>query len=100
MVTGRAAREDGSYYYDPATGVMVTGWFAAADQTYYADAQGHIVTGVYEINKQPYYFNETGALVRNGEVEIEGVLYTTSPEGVLVQVEAAMAGEEAPISAE
>ncbi len=100
MVTGMAAREDGSYYYDPATGAMVTGWFAAADQTYYADAQGHVVTGVYEINKQPYYFNEKGALVRNGEVEIEGALYTTTPEGVLVQVEAAMAGEEMPVSAE
>lgn len=101
MVTGMAAREDGTYYYDPATGAMVTGWFAAADQTYYADAQGHVVTGVYEINKQPYYFNETGALVRNGQMEIEGVAYTTTPEGVLVQVEAAMAGgEETPASAE
>lgn len=99
MVTGMTAREDGSYYYDPATGAMVTGWFAAADQTYYADPQGHIVTGVYEINKQPYYFNETGALVRNAEVEIEGVLYTTTPEGVMVQVEEAAAEEEVPASA-
>ena len=58
------------------------------------------MTGVYEINKQPYYFNETGALVRNGAVEIEGVAYNTTPEGVLVQVEAAMAGgEEAPAAA-
>lgn len=93
-VTGMVAREDGSYYYDPATGAKVTGWFAAADQTYYADPQGHIVTGVYEIDKQLYYFDAAGALVRNGNLELEGVAYTTTPEGVLVQVEAAMAGGE------
>lgn len=93
-VTGRVAREDGSYYYDPATGAKVTGWFAADNQTYYADPQGHIVTGVYEIDKQLYYFDATGALVRNGSLELEGAPYTTTPEGVLVQVEAAMAGGE------
>lgn len=91
-MSGMIPREDGSYYYDPATGQMVTGWFAAGNETYYADELGHIVTGVYEINKQPYYFTETGTLLRNGEVELEGVAYTTTPEGVLVQVEAAMAG--------
>ena len=93
MQTGIVAREDGSYYYDPATGQMVTGWFATADQTYYADDLGHIVTGAYEINKQPYYFTETGALPRNGTVEVAGVMYNTTAEGVMVQVEAAMAGD-------
>ena len=52
------------------------------------------MTGVYEIEKQPYYFDAAGALVRSGEVELEGTLYTTTQEGILVQVEAAMAGEE------
>lgn len=93
-MTGMVAREDGSYYYDPATGAMLTGWFDADNKTYYADPQGHIVTGVYEIEKQPYYFDAAGALVRSGEVELEGTLYTTTQEGILVQVEAAMAGEE------
>lgn len=93
MMTGMVAREDGTYYYDPATGQMVTGWFAAADKTYYADAQGHVVIGVYEIAKQSYYFDATGALLRNGAIEIEGISYTTTPEGVMVQVEAAMAGD-------
>lgn len=94
-VTGRVAREDGSYYYDPATGMMVTGWFDAENKTYYADSNGHIVTGVYEINKQPYYFDETGALVRNQAVELNGISYNATPEGILVKVEAAAAGEEA-----
>lgn len=91
MVTGMVAKADGSYYYDPATGQMINGWFAAGDQTYYADQAGHIVTGAYTIDKQMYYFNETGALVRNQEIEIEGVLYNTTEEGIMVKVEAAMA---------
>ncbi len=95
MVTGMVAKEDGSYYYDPATGQMLSGWFVSGDQTYYADEAGHVVTGAYPINKQTYYFNETGALVRSQQVEVEGVLYNTTEEGVMVQVEAASAGEEA-----
>ena len=95
MMTGMVAKADGSYYYDPATGQMITGWFAAGDQTYYADQAGHVVTGAYTIDKQPYYFNETGALVRSQQIEGDGVLYNTTEEGVMVEVEAAMAGEEA-----
>lgn len=83
---GRISLEDGTYYYDPATGAKVIGWFAADNQTYFADPQGRIVTGVYEIDKQPYYFDETGALVRNGALEINGVSYTTTPDGVLAEV--------------
>lgn len=93
-MTGMLSREEGCYYYDPSTGQMVVGWFAAENETYYADELGHIVTGVYEINKQPYYFTETGTLLRNGTIEVEGVTYNTTPEGVMVQVEAAMAGGE------
>lgn len=93
-MTGMLTREDGSYYYDPATGQMVTGWFAAGNETYFADGTGHIVTGVYEINKKPYYFTETGTLLRNGTIEVKGITYNTTPEGVMVQVEAAMAGGE------
>ena len=93
MVTGMTAREDGTYYYDAITGQMLTGWLNLEAGTYYADEAGHIVTGVYTIAGQPYYFDATGILVRNQAVELEGVSYTTTPEGVLVKVEAAMAGE-------
>lgn len=84
--TGMVPREDGSYYYDPATGQMVHGWFTAGDTTYYADQAGHIVTGVYTIDQQTYYFDGTGALVRNQPVVLEGISYITSPEGILTQV--------------
>lgn len=93
MVTGMTAREDGTYYYDVATGQMLTGWISLGDKTYYADEAGHIVTGAYTIQKQPYYFDETGVLVRNQAVSLNGISYQTTPEGVLVEVEAAMAGE-------
>lgn len=91
--TGWAKLENGVFYYDPANGAKVKGWFDAAGKTYYADGNGCIVTGVYEINKQPYYFDETGALVRNQAVELNGAAYNTTPEGILVAVEAAMADE-------
>lgn len=93
-ITGMAAREDGTYYYDPATGQMVHGFFDDAAKTYYADEAGHIVTGVYSIQNQQYYFDETGALVRNQPVTIEGVPYNTTPEGILVLVETVPAETE------
>ena len=96
MMTGMVSREDGSYYYDTATGQMVTGWITLGEQTYYANEAGHIVTGVYTIAKQPYYFGADGVLVRNQAVELEGVSYITTPEGILTKVEAALAGEGQP----
>ena len=94
-MTGMVAREDGSYYYDPASGQMVTGWFNVADKTCYADTAGHVVTGAYEIEKQLYFFDAEGALIRNQVVELDGVAYNASPEGVLTPV-AAPAAEETP----
>ncbi|MCM1133989.1 MAG: hypothetical protein NC400_00290, partial [Clostridium sp.] len=88
-LTGMIAREDGSYYYDPASGQMVTGWFETAGKTCYADAAGHVVTGLYEIEKQLYFFDAEGALVRNQTLELEGISYNATPEGVLTPVEPA-----------
>lgn len=92
MMTGMTAREDGTFYYDTATGQMLFGFITLEDKTYYADEAGHIVTGVYTIRKQPYYFDETGVLMRNFEVILDGISYTTTPEGILVQNEEAQAG--------
>lgn len=92
MMTGMTAREDGTFYYDPATGQMLRGFITLEDKTYYAEEAGHIVTGVYTIQKQPYYFDETGVLMRNYEVTLDGIHYTTTPEGILVQNEEAQAG--------
>lgn len=85
-ITGMTAREDGTYYYDPATGQMLHGFIEAGGKTYYADEAGHIVTGAASIQNQLYYFDETGALVRNQPVTLEGVLYQATAEGILVQV--------------
>lgn len=93
--TGRIAREDGSYYYDPATGQLVHGWFTEGDMTCYADQAGHIVTGVYTIDKQTYYFDASGALVRNQALVLDGVNYVTSPEGILTEVIEEAPAEEA-----
>lgn len=94
---GWVSLENGTFYYDPATGQMVTGWFTAGEQTYYADEAGHIVTGAYTVDKQLYYFNETGALVRNQQIEAEGILYNTTAEGVMVEVQAPVEEEAAAV---
>jgi len=92
-MSGMVAMPDGSYYYDPASGQMVRGWFETAGRTCYADGAGHVVTGLYEIEKQLYYFDETGALVRNQALELNGVAYQASPEGVLGEIPAPAAAE-------
>ncbi len=85
-MSGMIAAADGSYYYDPASGQMVRGWFETAGKTCFADAAGHVVTGLYEIEKQLYFFDETGALIRNQTLELNGKTYTSSPEGILTEV--------------
>lgn len=98
-MAGMVPREDGSsYYYDPATGRMVTGWFETEGKTCYADEAGHVVTGIYEVDGQPRYFDETGAMARNQVLELNGVTYNASAEGILAQVveEAPAPAPEAP----
>ncbi len=85
-MSGMIVAADGSYYYDPASGQMVRGWFETAGKTCFADAAGHVVTGLYEIEKQLYFFDETGALIRNQTLELNGKTYTSSPEGILTEV--------------
>lgn len=85
--SGMIAREDGSsYYYDPATGQMVSGWFNIADKTYYADELGHIVTGIYPVAKQNYYFDEKGVLIRNQVLDLNGVQYQADENGILTEI--------------
>ena len=116
---GWVSLENGTFYYDPATGAKVKGFFDDAKGRHYlAPDDGHMVTGPVTVDKQDYFFNAegvmavgvvdrgdgifyydpaTGALVRNGTLEIDGAAYTTTPDGVLVKVEApAPEGEAAP----
>lgn len=86
-VTGMTAREDGTYYYDTATGQLLYGFITLSDKTYYADEAGHIVTGVYTIDNQPYYFDASGVLIRNQQVVIEGISYNTTADGILIPAE-------------
>lgn len=92
--TGRITLENGVFYYDPATGQMMTGWIQAGDKTYYADEAGHIVTGAYTVQEQNYYFDETGALLRNQPVVLEGVDYVTTSEGILTEAVQELPAEE------
>lgn len=84
--TGFVMLETGTSYYDAATGQKLKGWIHLGEQTYFADEAGHIVTGVYTIENQPRYFGTDGVLVKNQEVELDGVSYITTSEGTLTPV--------------
>lgn len=94
-VTGMTAREDGTYYYDTATGQLMYGFITLSDKTYYADETGHIVTGVYTINNQPYYFDASGILIKNQQVVLDGISYNTTSDGILMPAEEAVQEEGA-----
>ncbi len=76
------------YFFDNASGVMMTGWFETAGKTCFADGEGHVVTGLCEIENRLYYFDENRALVRDQVLELNGIAYQASPEGVLSEVPA------------
>lgn len=84
MFKGLNIGTEKSYYYDPATGMMVHGWFDYNGQTYYADSKdGHILVGEVTIQKKTYYFTETGALLRNAEITLKGKKFIAGEDGVL-----------------
>ena len=75
---------DVTFYNDPLTGALQTGWFVAADgNTYYAEGTGAVAKGVYVIKDVIYYFNEKGALVRNGSLTVDGLKFITNADGIV-----------------
>lgn len=79
---GIRALPEGAWYYDPATGEMLTGWINAGEQTYYATAEGNLVVGMVTIDKKDYYFDANGVLLRNQVAEIDGIPYVLDEQGV------------------
>lgn len=109
---------DKKYYYAPDTGAMVHGWIEDESGRYFmATKDGHMLVSDVTIEGQDYYFADNGvmqtglvtkpdgqqyyygadgALVRNGEVIVDGALYTTNKHGAasLVPVETAAETEQ------
>ena len=76
---------DASFYCDPITGALQTGWIIAADgNTYYADQTGVLAKGVYILKDVIYYFDSKGALVRNGSFTLDGMKFVTTADGIVI----------------
>lgn len=70
------------YYFDPATGILKTGFFDIDDKTYYFDENGVISTGWKNLGNKTYYFGADGAML-TGWHKISDKTYYFSEEGVM-----------------
>ncbi|MCI6432013.1 MAG: L,D-transpeptidase family protein [Oliverpabstia sp.] len=73
------------YYMDPATNVMMTGFFTAEDgKTYYCDGSGAMKTGWLKLSGQWYYFSGSGAM-QEGWLNLGGSWYYLTPESGIMK---------------
>ena len=107
--TGWVTLENGTFFYDPATGAKVRGFYDDAAGRHYLSADdGHLVTGAATIEKKNYFFSPegvmmtgivetetgscyynpaTGELVKNQDLNLNGALFHADKTGLLTAVE-------------
>ena len=63
-LSGIRKTSDGlSYYFDPTTGEMTTGWIHyGVNDYYFSPKTGRMLTGWQTIDKKKYYFSKDGAM--------------------------------------
>ena len=72
-----------SYYFDPETGYMTTGWRRISGKKYYfSTGNGSMATGLKTIDGKKYYFKTDGSMAVSTTVTVSGVTYTISSTGV------------------
>ena len=72
-----------SYYFDPETGYMTTGWRSISGKKYYfSTSNGSMATGLKTIDGKKYYFKTDGSMAVSTTVTVSGVTYTISSTGV------------------
>lgn len=72
-----------SYYFDPETGYMTTGWRRISGKKYYfSTSNGSMATGLKTIDRKKYYFKTDGSMAVSTTVTVSGVTYTISSTGV------------------
>lgn len=72
-----------SYYFDPETGYMTTGWRRISGKKYYfSTSNGFMATGLKTIDGKKYYFKTDGSMAFSTTVTVSGVTYTISSTGV------------------
>ena len=68
------------YYFDPATGIMHTGWLETEDGIYNLRGDGNMRTGWYTRNEKPCYLLPDGKLA-TGWLEVDGQHYYMNAAG-------------------
>jgi len=77
--------EDGCFYYFDEDGLMVTDFYEVDGTTYYfGESDGRMRTGWQRIGAGVYYFGESDGRMRTGKAIVDGVEYTFSERGKLV----------------
>ena len=72
-----------SYYFDPETGYMTTGWRRISGKKYYfSTSNGSMATGLKTIDGKKYYFKTDGSMAFSTTVTVSGVTYIISSTGV------------------
>ena len=72
-----------SYYFDPETGYMSSGWRRISGKKYYfSTSNGSMATGLKTIDGKKYYFKTDGSMAVSTTVTVSGVTYTISSTGV------------------
>lgn len=79
--------QNGTWYYLDSDGKMLTGWQEIGGVAYLLDASGAMLTGWQNDGTGLYYLDtSTGALVRNAELEYNGVKYQAGADGLCTAI--------------
>ena len=70
-----------TYYFNPTTGAMSTGWQEIGEARYYFAKDGTMVTDWQEIDGNRYYFGEDGVLATDW-LTLDGETYYLGEDGV------------------
>ena len=72
-----------TYYFDPATGLLQTGWLTLPEGTYFLNTSGTPVTGWQETASGRFHFGEDGSLSTGWLQDANGAIYLDG-EGKIV----------------
>lgn len=75
-----------TYYFDPETGILQTGWITLEKGKYYANKKGEIFYNFHNIGSKKYYFRSDGTLMTDKEsVYINKQYYAIDKNGVVTE---------------
>ncbi|OOM16473.1 cadherin-like beta sandwich domain-containing protein [Clostridium saccharobutylicum] len=73
-----------TYYLDPVTGKLMTGWMNLDNNWYYMGGNGVMHKGWLYLNGKWYYFAPNGQMVVNQSMYIDGKMYKFAVDGSVI----------------